>query len=119
MVSFLLQQNVLHLSIPFRVIVGGKPIGSSQISMLLLVSTWFIRISGRFVGRVRLGIGMLLLAVVSFVIIRNGMENVPEIGSLHNSTLMVCFPTAPFLVHWVKSEPTLKPGHSHQALCSC
>ena len=108
MVSFLLQQNVLHQSILFSLIGSGKPIGFSQISMLLLVSTWFIRISGRFVGRVRLGIGMFLLAVVSFVIIRNGMENVPEIGSLHNSTLMVCFPTAAFLVHWVKSEPILR-----------
>jgi hypothetical protein len=46
--------------------------------------------------------------VVSFVIIINGMENLPEIGYLHNCTLMVCFPTAAFLVHWVTSEPTLR-----------
>jgi hypothetical protein len=42
--------------------------------------------------------------VVSFVIIINGMENLPEIGYLHKSTLMVCFLTVAFLVNWVKKE---------------
>jgi hypothetical protein len=48
--------------------------------------------------------GRQLMRQVADRIIINGMENLPEIGYLHKSTLMVCFPTVAFLVNWVKKE---------------
>src|SRR5260370_17940355 len=73
-VFFLLRQNVLHRSILFSLIGSGKPIGFSQISMLLLVSTWFIAPEGRRITSQR--------NALALQVYRDGLLPASALGSL-------------------------------------